>query len=187
MTDTETVSLWLAQLKQGNDQCAQELWSRYFHRQAALARKLLAGVPRLAEDGEDVALSAFKSFWVGAVDGRFPQLDNRDDLWRLLATITARKAYNVARRGRMRDGKEQVAHDVAPKNLEMGPELNVMVRDQLERLFEMLNDDILRVIAYCKLEGLTNEQIARSIDKSVATVERKLAVIRRIWASERAD
>ena len=35
---------------------------------------------RLADE-EDVALSAFDSFCRGAEQGRFPRLDDRDDLW----------------------------------------------------------------------------------------------------------
>ena len=47
--------------------------------------------PRRASDEEDVALSAFQSFYQGIARGRFPQLEDRDNLWRLLITITARK------------------------------------------------------------------------------------------------
>ena len=49
---------------------------------------------RRAADEEDVALSAFDSFCRGAEQGRFPQLDGRDDLWHLLVVITVRKKPN---------------------------------------------------------------------------------------------
>ena len=55
--------------------------------------------PRAVADEEDAALSAFDSFCRGAARGRFPRLDDRDDLWRLLVVITERKA---ARPGRAR-------------------------------------------------------------------------------------
>ena len=43
--------------------------------------------PRLAADAdeEDAALSAFHCLCEGAVRGRFLRLDDRDDLWRVLA------------------------------------------------------------------------------------------------------
>ena len=44
-----------------------------------------------------MALSAFQSFCERAGRGQFPQLDDRDDLWRLLATITVRKALDTMR------------------------------------------------------------------------------------------
>jgi ECF sigma factor len=53
-----------------------------------------------------VASSAFASFCRGAEGGRFPLLADRDDLWRLLVPITARKALHLARdeRSQERDG-----------------------------------------------------------------------------------
>ena len=38
---------------------------------------------------EDVALSAFNSLCRGLENGRFPKLQDRDDLWRLLVVIAA--------------------------------------------------------------------------------------------------
>ena len=45
-----------------------------------------------------MALSAFDSFCRAAERGRFPQLNDRDDLWRLLVVIAERKAIDVVRR-----------------------------------------------------------------------------------------
>ena len=50
------------------------------------------GARRRVADEDDVALSAFKSLCVGAARGRYPILTDRDDLWRLLIVIAARKA-----------------------------------------------------------------------------------------------
>ena len=41
-----------------------------------------------------VVQNAFHSFFRGVAAGRFPQLDDRDNLWRLLVVITARKALD---------------------------------------------------------------------------------------------
>jgi hypothetical protein len=46
-------------------------------------------------DEEDVALSAFDSFCRGAEKGRFPRLQDCDDLWQLLFMITTRKAADL--------------------------------------------------------------------------------------------
>ena len=82
-------------LQQGERDGVQKLWEQYFRRLVGLARTKLADVPRHGIDEEDVALSAFDSFCRGAEQGRFPQLADRDDLWQLLATITARKASDL--------------------------------------------------------------------------------------------
>src|SRR5580700_9424491 len=90
-SDDGSVSRWLAPLQEGDPAAAQQLWERYFQRLVELARKRLRDGPR-REAAEDVALSAFDSFCRSAAKGRFPQLSDRDGLWRLLVVITARKA-----------------------------------------------------------------------------------------------
>jgi len=62
-----------------------------------LARTKLHGSPRRVADEEDVALSAFDSFCRNAAQGRFPQLFDRDGLWKLLVLLTARKAAHQRR------------------------------------------------------------------------------------------
>ena len=92
MPTADPVTLWIGQLQAGDPAATRPLWDRYFHRLVGLARKRLRGSPRRAADEEDVALSAFASFCRGVEHGRFPRLEDQDDLWRLLVTITARKA-----------------------------------------------------------------------------------------------
>src|SRR5207244_8710236 len=90
-----SVTRWLHELVAGDQAAAQELWNRYFQRLVGLARSKLRGAPRRAADEEDVALSAFDSFCRGAEQGRFPRLDDRDNLWRLLLHITACKVSHL--------------------------------------------------------------------------------------------
>src|SRR5262245_1006353 len=97
MSSPKSVTHWLEQLQAGDSAAAQPLWERYFHRLVGLARAKLQGAPRRAADEEDVALSAFDSFCRGAERGHFPQLEDRDNLWRLLVTLTVRKAARLAR------------------------------------------------------------------------------------------
>ena len=97
MASSRSVSHWIGQLRAGDQVAAQHLWEGYFRRLVGLARGKLQSLPCRAADEEDVALSAFASFCRGVECGRFPQLADRDDLWRLLVTITARKALHLAR------------------------------------------------------------------------------------------
>src|SRR5262245_15997347 len=94
MADGEgrSVTAWIASLKAGNAEAAEALWRRYFEALVRLARARLRGTSRAVADEEDAALSAFDSFCRGAACGRYPRLDDRDDLWRLLVVITERKA-----------------------------------------------------------------------------------------------
>src|SRR5262249_14630482 len=88
-----SVTRWIVALRGGEaDEAARRLWDRYFDRLVSLARARLRTAPRGPDDEEDAALSAFESLCRGVAQGRFGRLGNRDELWRLLATITARKA-----------------------------------------------------------------------------------------------
>ncbi len=91
-----SITIWLKKLIAGDPAAAQPLWDVYFARLVALARARLRFVPRGAADEEDVALSAFDSFCKAVAAGRFPRLDDRDDLWQVLFVITTRKAIGLA-------------------------------------------------------------------------------------------
>src|SRR5436190_3151117 len=97
MSSSGSVTHWINLLKSGDPAAVQKIWEAYFPRLVGLARKRLRESPRRAADEEDVALSAFDSFCEGAARGRFPQLTDRDDLWHVLVTITARKALQLIR------------------------------------------------------------------------------------------
>src|SRR3954463_14759188 len=98
MSDDGSITRCIEALKRGDRDAAELLWARYFRRLAGLARAGPRPVPRRAADEEDVALSAFDSVCRRAAEGRFPRLEDRDDLWRLLAKVTFRKALALAGR-----------------------------------------------------------------------------------------
>jgi DNA-directed RNA polymerase specialized sigma24 family protein len=199
MSAPGSVTNWIAQLKQGDPAAAQPLWQRYFQRLVALACKKLQGVRRREADEEDVALSAFDSFCRGAMQGKFPQLTDRDDLWRLLVVITARKALDLRDwQGRKKRGGDQVRGESAlldpadPGNGgieevvgdEPTPEFAAQVAEECRRLLDKLPGEELHQIAVWKMEGDTNEQIAARLGCALATVERRLRVIRKCWEGE---
>src|SRR5947209_5676900 len=109
MTSDGSVSQWIARLKAGDQAAAQPLWAAYFQRLVALARAQLRNAPRRVADEEDVALSAFDSFCGRAERGRYPQLEDRNDLWQVLYVITVRKAIDAMRKeGRQTRGGGRV-------------------------------------------------------------------------------
>ncbi len=199
MSSHVSVTEWLDPLKEGDHAAAQALWERYFHLLVSRARAALGGTPRRAADEEDVALSAFHSFCAGAARGCFPRLANRDDLWRILLTLTARKAAHQVRdehRGRRGGGKVRAETDLAAAGndeaallaqvigSEPTPEQAVQVAEEYRRLLDKLGDDELRSIAVWSMEGCTVEEMADKLGKSVRTVARKLVVIRDCWRGE---
>jgi RNA polymerase sigma factor (sigma-70 family) len=182
----DSVTLWISQVKGGEREGVRRLLERYFQRLVQLARSRLQGRPGLAAYDEDVALSAFKSLCLGAERGRFPDLDDRDDLWRLLAVLTIRKAIDVQRRHRPRETTgeadlEQFLSDEPP------PELVAEMAEDYQRLLGRLDEADLRSIALWKVEGYTNEEIAGRLGCVVRSVERKLQRIRILWAEATAE
>ena len=95
MSSGDSVSQWINALKGGDARAAQKLWERFFCSLVALARKRLPSNRRREADEEDVALSAFDHFFRGIAQGRFPQLSDRNSLWRLLIVLTTRKANDL--------------------------------------------------------------------------------------------
>jgi DNA-directed RNA polymerase specialized sigma24 family protein len=181
------------------DFAAEQLWRRYFDRLVRLAQARLKAAPRGEADEEDVALSAFDSFCRGAVRGHFPRLGDRGDLWRLLVTITARKAADHLKKERcQRRGGGRVvgeaainaAHPEAGRWLEQvvgrepTPSFVAQVVDECRRLLEGLDDEDLRTVARLRMEGYTNDQIADRLGCGLRSVERKLARIRTRWLAE---
>ena len=101
MPSQGSVSRLIDGLAVRDEAAVEQLWRRYFPRLVGLARKRLRRAPRRLEDEEDVALSAFASFCRAAEAGRFPQLLDREGLWRLLVVITVRKVgHHVRDEGR---------------------------------------------------------------------------------------
>jgi RNA polymerase sigma factor (sigma-70 family) len=196
-----SVTRWLDDLKggEGANAAVPPLWERYFEQLVRLARARLRAAPRGPADEEDVALSAFDSFCRGAAAGRFPRLDDRGDLWRLLVTITVRKATDYVRgESRQRRGGGRVVGEAAldaaaPEagrwldqviGREPTPEFAAQVADECRRLLEGLPDDELRTIALLRMEGYSNEQIAERLGCGLRSVERKLDRIRKRWTVE---
>jgi DNA-directed RNA polymerase specialized sigma24 family protein len=63
------------------------------------------------------------------------------------------------------------------------PEFCAAAIESFRNLLDQLSEPALRSIALMKMEGYTNEEIARQLDCSLSTVERKLRRIRHEWAS----
>jgi RNA polymerase sigma factor (sigma-70 family) len=198
MSSEGSVTRWVTALKGGDAAAAQPLWERYHRRLVGLAREKLRSARRRAADEEDVVQNAFDSFFRGVARGRFPQLNDRDNLWRLLAVITARKAldqlaheHSQRQGGGTLQGESRIASgetvwgETAIEQVvgeEPTPEFAAQVAEEYHRLLELLGDETLRRVAVWKMEGLTNDEVAERLDCSRRTVARKLDTIRIIWS-----
>jgi DNA-directed RNA polymerase specialized sigma24 family protein len=193
MPSDGSVTRWIDQLQVGDAVAVRQLWQRYFHRLVGLARKKLADAPRGMADEEDVALSAFDSFCRQAEQGRFPDLADRDGLWRLLVVMTARKAGHLRRdEARLKRGGGRVTEDgeTSDRRLEEilsrepDPAMAALAADEHRRLMEALGDDELRRVAQRRMEGDSVEEIAEKMGYAARSIKRKLQLIRETWERE---
>jgi DNA-directed RNA polymerase specialized sigma24 family protein len=197
MSSSSSVTAWIGRVKAGDRDAAQQLWERYFKRLVGLARVKLPANRRKYDEHEDVAISAMKSFLLRAENGRFPDLQSRDNLWALLATITVRKAWKVTRRKVVTEKGESALggknDDSQGRNVwelvlgsEPTPDFVVGMAEECRRILDLLKkkDQNLDLVAQWMLEGYTKAEIAEKLGRVVGTVDRKLGVIRKIWEKE---
>ena len=194
MSPKGSVTRWLGPLQAGDPAAVRQLWERYFRRLVGLARLKLRSTPRRAADEEDVALSAFDSFCRNAARGRFPELLDREGLWRLLVVVTARKAAHLVRdQGRQKRGGGAVPISPTEGGLDDGPtlekilsqepspEMAAEMTEEYRRLLERLGEPELREIAVARMEGCSVEELAVKNHCAPRSIKRKLQLIRSIW------
>lgn len=178
---SHTITRLISTLKSGSKSAFGPLLEAYFERLVHLARKRLKNNPAVAGYEEDIALRSFYSMCRRVQDKDRPlHLDDRDDLWRLLATRTISRAIDLVRKHK----NIEVGCDAEVQSLinrEPTPEEAAEMADECHLLLESLQDPELRQIAIWRVEGFTNEEIAKKLDCVTRTVERKVGRIRSLW------
>ena len=158
-----------------DDAAARHLFERYVARLTALARSRLSPNLKRRLDPEDIVLSAFRSFFVGAREGRW-YADSDEDLWSLLAMLTLRKLARQTRRHRsekrsvLRES-EAPAGWMAPGREVPTAEEAVQLTDELEWLVESATG-LDRDVLVLQLRGDDVAEIARTLEISERTVRR---------------
>lgn len=183
MTADHSITTWIRGLKGGDEDAAAEVWNRFFHRVCGLASQRLGDRAHASSDHEDVALSAMNALYRGAREGRFQRLEDRSDLWDVVAMITVRKSIDARRKRSVRvdlasNGVESL--DVVPEPEALNQEYLTALCSTGEELVASLPDE-LRPVALMRFEGYSNGEIARHIERSEPTVERYLKRIRLAW------
>lgn len=198
MSNSDNVSHWIALVKDGDSAAANRIWQLYFDRLVNLIRGRMKGQNRAVSDEEDIVLSVFDSFYDAALQGRFPDLSDRDDLWRLLLRMSARKVVDKRRhqQRQRRGGNVKILSLDVPedeKNVfeaidrEPSPEMVLMMEESIQELFSTLDVGHLKELAVAKLEGYSNAEISRRFGCSERTIERRLHLIREKIQQEKID
>lgn len=190
--ESESVTLWIDQLSDGNKQAAEQLWQHISLRLHEFARQKLDPRTRRRYDESDAANSAFHRLCCGLANGRI-EAASRDALWGLLAVITSRKIseqrryLNRQKRGggivRGESGFAQFgdAGINAVDGKQLSSDVLAEVSESCNQLLDALPDETMKQIVLLKFQSATNGEIADELNCTRRTVERKLERILRIW------
>lgn len=167
----------LARYQAGDQAAADEIFRRYVGRLTVFARARLA--PRVARrvDPEDVVLSAYRSFFIRARDGRL-SFTRSGDLWRVLVAMTLNKvrrqvARHQAEKRAIRREEDILAEICEPHHRGPTPEHALAVADELEQIMAAV-PPLKRRILELRLLDYEISEIAADIGRSERTVRRML-------------
>jgi RNA polymerase sigma factor (sigma-70 family) len=191
MDDPAPVTQWLQKHRAGDAAAAQRLFEHFAQRLSRLAQRHLSPRVRQRVDGDDVVQSVFRSFFVRDAAGQF-QIENSLELWKLLVTITLRKARKTWREhtAERRDvAREQAAEgDWLVSELCREPTVveALILVDEIHSLVGDLSDTHARALEL-RLAGYTPTEIAKSMGISRQAVYRLLKVLQdRLNESDKA-
>ena len=193
LSSTEAVSppYWIKRIQAGETNIPAIVLHDVFRRLALYAsRHFYRYFP--AYDAEDAAQSALRSFCIGLRNRKFDDLKNSDEVWKTLITITKRKIIDrVHYETRQKRGSGYIFNESTltendrlefehREGSEVPPDLIVDIADEIDFKLGQLSDQ-LKKIALWRIEGYSNSEIAQFHNCTERTIERKLALIRKIW------
>lgn len=188
MASTEgSVTRLLPGIRSGDASAQTKLWQRFRGSLERIARSSLKPVAARLFDEEEVMTDAVCSVLRRLQDGQYPQLHDRDGLWRLLSTVTLHKAVSCNRfatRGKRNGSTESGGHELLT-TLPAGGQSFAEVaetEDFVRHLLTTLPDNELRQICMMRLSGFTTAEIASETGRSIPTIDRRLRVLRAVWA-----
>ncbi len=186
--------VWVRRLPMGDEEIVREFWDRYGPSLQRLAKSRMTSALQQRVGPDDVVQSVCRTFFRRARQQEF-DLQGTDNLWRLLCAITLTKVRQHARfhYRQRRSPKREVPLDAESpgekpsdgENLACAPTPAEIAdfADTMQRFFGMLSGQ-QQALVLCKLEGLTQVEIADRLKCSERTVRRLLERVRALWDKE---
>ncbi len=180
--DAVTPSKWdtveeFARLAAGDQLAAEGMFHRYLERLILAARRRMSAKLAARVDPEDVVMSAYRSFFMRARDGKF-EIENSGELWRLLLEITTHKVYRQAsfHRAQKRTFEAESTVDMPTvlDRQQASPDQAVIVADEVETLMSQLDETGRRVLQL-RLQDYSMVEIAGQLGVNEKTVRRHMA------------
>jgi hypothetical protein len=185
-----SVSHWLRGLKAGDRSAVDAIWHRYYERVVQFAERKMKINPDRAVDGEDIAQLAMQRLCLNVSTGRYPDLDDREQLWDLLVVFTLNRirkhlrACSTLKRSAaeadvLEFRRSQVFSDL--RTPEAPTIMADMVQSWLDRLDLEDPSGQLRQIAIWCMEEISGSEISRILKKRKSFVLQQIRLIRLLW------
>ena len=176
------------------EQAARRIWERFEPRLLDLVKRRLNPKIRVREDEHDVLQSMFKSFFGMQPGHDKPPLASRGELWKFLVWMAMCKVANAANKhqAHRRDVRREQPlglpdfsdpllaswmAEVSDRG-RLSPEEAAISREEFDRLLLQLAEPLQQIFVW-RLQGYTNSEIARMINRTERTVELKMKIIRK--------
>ncbi len=186
-------------LQDGDREAMTQLWARCFATIVGLARQRLGSGNRRSQDEDDVASEVFTKLYFSASEGKLPELNDRQSLWRLLVSMTRNVSIDqMKREAREKRGGGRVhGHSISeltdleiPTNspqafdnfvgVQPTPDSVAAIDELIQHSLARLPDEEHRQMLLLKLEGYTHDEIAEVLKIAPRTVERRMHRVREL-------
>jgi len=176
----------------------EQLWDAFYPRMKLAVLSRVRSIQRPVADESGIALSAFHSFIQHARNGKFPNLVDHDEMWRLVKRIAIRKTSDVRKNllaqkrggGAIVFGQSDFSDDSGhlqginlASDKQGEPSEPVEVADLLNAMLQRLPDDRHRDVILLKLQGASVVTIAECLGTTTRTIQRILKKIEQSWHS----
>lgn len=176
----------------------EQLWDAFYPRMKLAVLSRVRSIQRPVADESGIALSAFHSFIQHARNGKFPNLVDQDEMWRLVKRIAIRKTSDVRKNllAQKRGGGAIVVgqSDFSDESGQLqgidlasdphgDPSESAEVADLLNTMLQRLPDDKHRDVILLKLQGASVVTIAECLGTTTRTIQRILKKIEQSWQS----
>jgi hypothetical protein len=195
MNETDSVAQDLKNLRAGSPSATGRLVHRYWGRLQGLVRPRLRwyGRPAVSVDEEDVANAALNSVILRLGRGKYPEIEDRDGLWRLLAHVAMRKASRLVKRWQKRPAVQPISALSGVVDSSQSPSSRAASAEDERRLIDALRayqpprsqhpqgEELVQLVQLLK-DGHEIPAIADRLGVARCTVYRWLGLVGRIGA-----
>ncbi|QDV43887.1 ECF sigma factor [Stieleria neptunia] len=195
MENPGSISIWIEHLPSESEEAQEVLFKRYRSQLTAYAAARLRALGVRSKDADDITQEVFHGFFRRISQGKMPDLENRNDLWLKLTRICGDRVKEARRKkftptesvfGQFdaQDGRSPLEIP-ADYGHQLDSCLHAVEHALLKNLLAQEHPDLPEIVAL-RINGMTIEEVAKRMDRSKATIERRLRSVDRIIANYRS-